>query len=510
MPEQFESPPLNPRIRSLISSVFVALASGTPYVYAMYAPQLVKNSHLTLGDSGKLSLALSIGSSIGGLPAGIFIDWAGPATSTVVGSLFTFISFATLHNCYINQSQDVTIMMAALAASGFGSVLCFYSTVNCITANFPHHRGTAGAFPVASYALAALVYSAVAVNCFKDNTGGLLKFFSLFSPIVCLLGSYFLVIVDKNRKKKKTTSEFEPLLRRNSSFLEQANELRKHYQQKLSLWGVGRTPSQSALASPNSSFTDLQGMGFRQRLESDAIYVAVEDVPIFVKYGSPIWNHHILQKITSRIYIKFYIILASLQSIGQLYIYSVGYLVSILEDGNKKSPLTSAEIQALQVSTLAFASFTGRLCSGPISDIIVKKLKAQRLWCILVAGLILSLGQFLTRSISNLDHLIIPSFINGFSFGFTFGAFPACIADSFGTEGFSTLWGFLTTGAVFLLTGLTSNLASTMSKNNGEDGSCHLGSGCYSETFKLTQYGSLFICLLVAFTIFWNHKISKK
>jgi MFS family permease len=504
--------------------VFVALASGTPYVYSVYAPQLVKNSGLSASDSGKLSLALSVGGSIGGFPAGVFIDWAGPAIATAVGSIITFVSFFVLHSGFVNQTKNVPVLMAALAASSLASVLCFYATVNCITANFPHHRGTAGALPVSSYALASLMYSAMAVNLFEDNIAGLLKFFSFFSPIVCLCGSFFLVIVDKKKKKQQQqqdrplssdiengpTSENEPLLRRNSSFIEQANEIRKQYQHKLSLWGIGRTPSSSSLASPNGSFgsfSNVQRPRFQRRLDSDAIYVAVEDVPIFVKYGSPIWNHHIFKKIFSRLYIKFYIILAALQSIGQFYIYSVGFLVVTLEGSQHSTSLTAAEAQALQVSVVSLASFLGRLSSGPISDVVVKKLRAQRVWCIFFASILLSFGQYLTTRISNLEHLIYPSFVNGFAFGFTFGSFPAVIADSFGTEGFSTLWGFLTTGAMFLLLALTQNLAFTINKHSDDTGVCNLGSGCYREAFQITQYGCLVVSVLVMITIYWNHKL---
>lgn len=507
--QPFESPPLGPRMRSLVASCFVALASGTTYAYSVYAPQLVKNSGLTPADAGKLSLALSIGGSIGGFPAGILIDAVGPGPADFIGSLVLFFSFSTLYKAYLAKSDHVLTYVIALAASSFGSILSFYSTVNCVTANFPHHRGTAGALPVASYALASLLYSSISVRFFEGNTGGLLKFFAVFAASVCFAGSFFLKLV---KKPKSSPDETSQLLRRGSSnsVVDTILETRKQFKNKLSLWGIGRSPSNTSLSTPRFSIdSSVQRPKNLQRVDSEVIYVAVEDVPIFVRYGSPIWNHHIVKKILSRVYVKFFIILASLQAIGQLYIYSVGYVVVTLKDSNPDSKIGVSDAQALQVSTIAVASFLGRLSSGPISDLVRKKLNAQRLWCIFAASFMTAFGQFLLRTINDLEHLFIPSFIIGFAFGFCFGTFPAVIADTFGINGFTTMWGFLTTGAVFLLSWLTKNLAQTLEKHSDSQGLCTLGVECYKDTFTITQYGAFGIATLILYTIYFNYRTGK-
>ncbi|CAM9014823.1 unnamed protein product [Wickerhamomyces anomalus] len=408
----FEYPPVGARIVSLVASVIVATASGTPYVYSVFAPQLVKNSKLPVSSLSNLSLALALGGACGGFPAGLMIDKFGPGPADFIGSIFQFTAFTLLHKIYTTQSQNIPLLMLALACVGFGSILSFYSTVKCATANFPHHRGTAGALP------------------------GSVSSFS---------------------------QENRPLL---------APELR--------------------------------------RADSSVIYSAVEDVPVFVREHSPIWNHYIVKAICQRLFLKYYFILASLQGIGQMYIYSVGFIVVAQVNSTPNKKLTVGQSQALQVSTIAIASFLGRLTSGPISDVFRRKFHAQRIWCIFFASSLMGLGQHLTSIFDSVEQITLCSFITGFAFGFVFGTFPAVVADRFGTEGFSTIWGLMTTGGIITVSQLTKLFGYYLGKHTDEDGVCRAGLECYREAFVFTKWASLFISALLLLTIYINHRLGTK
>lgn len=516
--QEYEYPPVGARIRSLIASVIVAVASGTLYVYSVFAPQLVKNSHLPVAVLSKLSLAITLGGAVGGFPAGIMIDKLGPGISDFLGGLFTFTAYTLLHGFYAKQSQNVALLMFALMCLGFGSILSFYSTVKCATANFPHHRGTAGALPVSAYALASLLYSTIAVTFFKNDTEGLLRFFSIFCPILCLSGSFFLKIYKKEKKQtqlignnQESAIDERPIMKTvgsTTSLMEAFHERRRSLRGSLSFWGIGVRSPRASISSIDQQ-RPLVAQQLR-RADSSVIYSAVEDVPVFVREGHPIWNHFIVEAICQRLFLKYYFILASLQGVGQMYIYSVGFIVVAQVNSTPGIKLSVGEAQALQVSTIAIASFLGRLTSGPISDIVSRKLQAQRIWCIFFAAMLMAFGQFLTSILDRVEHITICSFITGFAFGFVFGTFPAVVADRFGTEGFSTIWGLMTTGGIITVSLLTKLFGHYLGLHTDDDGVCKVGVECYSDTFVFTKWYCLLVAALLLLTIHINHRLGVK
>lgn len=516
----FEYPPVRARIVALVASVAVATASGTPYVYSVFAPQLVKNSKLPVAALANLSLALTLGSAAGGFPAGLIIDHFGPGPADFIGAIFQFTAFSLLHKIYITQSQNIPLLMLALVCVGFGSILSFYSTVKCATANFPHHRGSAGALPVSAYALASLLYSSIAVHFFKDDTAGLLKFFSIFCPTVCLSCSFFLKIYKKEKKPSPTSSPNSEsaiaderttvkTVASTASMLSMFHERRRSLRGSLSFWGIGVRSPRGSISSFTQENRPLLAPELR-RSDSSVIYSAVEDVPVFVRENSPVWNHYIVKAICQRLFLKYYFILASLQGIGQMYIYSVGFIVVAQVNSTPDNKLSVGQSQALQVSTIAIASFLGRLTSGPISDIFRRKFHAQRIWCIFFASSLMGLGQHLTSIFDTVQQITLCSFITGFAFGFVFGTFPAVVADRFGTEGFSTVWGLMTTGGIITVSQLTRLFGYYLGKHTDPDGVCRAGVECYRDAFVFTQWASLFISALILVTIYINHRLGTK
>jgi len=171
-------------------------------------------------------------------------------------------------------------------------------------------------------------------------------------------------------------------------------------------------------------------------------------------------------------------------------------------------------------------SFFGRLISGPISDLLVKKFKAQRKWNIFFAALLMMATSVYTfrdyssvyRSTDSANTLQTPLFVRrlsissiifGIGFGFTFGTFPAIIADAFGTKGFSTLWGLMTSGGLFSVKMFSSILAKDLSVHSGADGKCTLGTACYSHTFKVTSVLAILAALLTLYMIFIKHAFKR-
>ncbi|OWB55413.1 hypothetical protein B5S28_g1285 [[Candida] boidinii] len=193
---------LDKRFVCLFFSSLVALAAGTPYLYGVYSPQLMTRCGFTASDSSLLSFGTNIGSSIGGLPAGLFIDHFGPQKAVFFGAILECGGFVILYVNYYYQLHYIWLLFFAMIFVGLGSVLPYFATLKIATANFPNHRGTANAFPVSSYGLSALVYSTVAAIFFNNNTEGLLKFIAIFVGVTMGVSVFFVKLIPPEEVKK--------------------------------------------------------------------------------------------------------------------------------------------------------------------------------------------------------------------------------------------------------------------------------------------------------------------
>ncbi|CDK26005.1 unnamed protein product [Kuraishia capsulata CBS 1993] len=195
------------RLTVLFFSGLVALATGTPYLYGVYSPQLIQRCGLTASDSATLSFATSVGTSLASLPVGMFVDRGGPQWAVCVGAITQVFGFATLYIAYKTQLSNVPLLFFAMFCTGVGSIMAYYATLKVATANFPNHRGTAGAVPVSGYGLSALMYSTIAAYFFKDDTAGLLRFISIFCALLIGSGSLFVKIVRREEGSDDESDE---------------------------------------------------------------------------------------------------------------------------------------------------------------------------------------------------------------------------------------------------------------------------------------------------------------
>lgn len=183
---------------ALVSSSIAALASGTPYLYGVYSPQLINRCGFSALDSSYLSFSGNIGSSIGGFFAGLIIDKFGISAGILLGALLEFTGFFIFYVNYKYALHNFLHLIFAMVCIGFGSVLAYFATIKVATLNFPHHRGFANACPVSSYGLAALFYAFVSTVWFADDVEGLLRFIALFAGIVIAVSSIFIRIYEND------------------------------------------------------------------------------------------------------------------------------------------------------------------------------------------------------------------------------------------------------------------------------------------------------------------------
>ncbi|RCK62580.1 hypothetical protein Cantr_09543 [Candida viswanathii] len=486
------------RLTALITSILVALASGTPYLYGVYSPQFVKRIGLLASHSSTISIASNLGSGVGGYPGGLIIDRFGPQKSILLGSICIFMGYFTLHKIYDWKYDNLFIICLAMISAGFGSITSYFATLKASQANFPKHRGAAGSFPVSAYGFAATVFSIISATFFNGDTGGLLEFLAIFCGSMTFIGSFFIhIYLDHNDDQPNDPEMQSPeILSPSPNYFDLGNngtlssstaaieeelsllnepeaavkakggldpatpmERDESLKGSISFWGIGeRTPRASVSLQESEANTLVENL----RNENNA------------HSNGPSWlNHWLLQ----------YIPIPKCSSKKTARYSSYTTLSSPYPAVSVRCTSTPS---ALQVSIISIGSFSGRLLAGFLSDFIHKKWHIQRLWIVQVTLVLMGLGQYITLINVNDKHLIaIASAMIGGSYGLIFGTYPAVIADGFGTKNFSSNWGLVCTGPLITLWVLN-KLFGEIYDSKSENGVCYLGNECYLGAFELS------------------------
>lgn len=521
------------RMVALFASMFVSIVAGTPYLYGVYAPQLVQRVGLSTSDNATISLAVNMGSGLGGLPAGLFIDRFGPQKSVLLGSACIFVGYFALNRIYVYQVASLPLVCVAMAFVGFGSVNSFFAGLKAAQANFPHHRGSAGALPVGAYGLAATLFSLIAARFFDDDAGGLLAFLAFFCGSVAFVGSWFIHIYDPAMFDEEAVLA-EPG-ENSAKPMKRSLSLRGSF----SFWGLGsRSLSISLLNEPSKQdreqlLTDSRGQtrmktqASMSSMNANAPFsnterssqeeaIAPDDSSTRLLTPPPPTNRHpapetawetIKYLLTNKTYLTHLLIVALCSGLGQMYIYTVGFIVTaqynLENDGG-----SAASLQAVQVFTISIASFSGRVVAGVLSDYLYKRLRAQRQWVVLGTIFLIGGGHALLIVSNSLDTITGISLMIGGGYGLLNGTYPAIYADNFGVKVFTTAWGLSCAGPLMVLF-LLEKYFGYLYDGQSVDGVCLKGNECYKGAFQVSVTLCLFTLLLTLALMYKKRRGSK-
>lgn len=106
--------------------------------------------------------------------------------------------------------------------TGVGSCAAFQAALKTATLNWPTHRGSATAFPLAAFGLSAFFYTLIAGIAFPGNTSGLLTMLSFATSLVVLVAIPFLIVVDHKSGTSYTVLPTNERTRRESNLLHQS------------------------------------------------------------------------------------------------------------------------------------------------------------------------------------------------------------------------------------------------------------------------------------------------
>jgi MFS family permease len=385
-----------------------------------------------------------MGVALSGVPGGIVVDKS-LAVALAAGGLAISIGYGGLSAQFSNVFPSVVLSAALSCLIGVGSTLINSAMIKCSALSFPDNRGIATGFPIATYGLSAFLYSLAGHWLFGSDTGSFLAFLGYSTLVICLMGLPVVYLADKGSHAA--------------------------HQQGIEL------------------------MPYSSRMEDDVRRKDIDD-------SENDFNKTDVLK-SSRFWILL-VILGILAGLGQLYIYSCGFMVkSLLHDADDE---IVRHAQSFQVSLLSICNCIGRLICGASGDFLSNRLKQQRSWIVFVPCVILLAVQILCFDLSEYNSLWITSALNGAGYGFTWSSIPQILIEFFGVSPLSFSWGFINMGTIlptFFFTHLFGSIYDSNAISDETTGArvCLRGKDCYRRTFA---FSSGFAALAMAMVIWIN------
>ncbi|KAI0840836.1 MFS general substrate transporter [Hypoxylon sp. FL0890] len=522
----------NARIVSSVAATVISLACGTNYVYSAWAPQFADKLLLSATESNLIGLAGNLGMYSMGVPVGMFVDSKGPRPAVIVGSILLGLGYYPLHQAYDAGHGSVPWMCFVSYLTGLGGCMAFAAAVKTSALNWPHHRGTATAFPLAAFGLSAFFFALIGSIFFPGSPSKFLMLLAYGTFGLTFVGFFFLRVLPPH-SPYHAVPDAEPgltdsrQLRRTASEESKARAGRGHpaepeQEQEDEASGIGDTPSDPSgttrvveaaeeAASGNRDGADETSSLLSQSTQSSSLpgeVLVQSSVDMDRSHRVDIRGINLMKNIE---FWQLFTIMGILSGIGLMTINNIGNDVTALwkhyDDSIDDKTLVLR--QQLHVSILSIGSFSGRLLSGVGSDFLVKVLHASRVWCLVIASGIFSIAQICALNITN-PHLL--GFVSGFSglgYGFLFGVFPSIVAESFGIHGLSQNWGFMTLSPVIssnifnLFYGTVFDAHSIIDKDGVS--SCTEGLNCYWAAYVVT----LCACglgLVVTLWVIWHQR----
>nr|KMM70567.1 hypothetical protein CPAG_06878 [Coccidioides posadasii RMSCC 3488] len=439
----------------------------------------------------------------------------------MIGTVALFLGYFPIHRAYASGAGSMSVPLLCFFSflTGLGSCSAFSASIKTATdtadtaaSNFPNHRGSATAFPLAAFGLSAFFFSTIAAFAFRDDTSLFLLVLAVGTSSLIFVSSFFVKLLPHS-SSYSSISDYEPTNASQSSQLHRTRSTDNHHgiadveaprtSTSVDLPVSSPAPPRHETADETSSLitrsstseNPLFDENLKSRVTGDSLH---SDLRGFRILGTvEFW--------------QLFSLLGVLTGIGLMTINNIGNDVKALwkyYDDSVSSGFLQKR-QAIHVSTLSVLSFIGRLISGIGSDLLVKHLKMSRQWCVFAASLFFCAGQLAGAQVSNPHHLILVSGMTGFAYGMLFGVYPSLVAHTFGIGGISQNWGIMTLAAV--VGGNTFNLiyGSIYDRNsvilpNG-DRDCREGLACYRTAYWVTSYAGIAGALITLWGI-WHEK----
>ncbi|EGR44262.1 uncharacterized protein TRIREDRAFT_112458 [Trichoderma reesei QM6a] len=500
------------RLIATVAATVISLACGTNYVYSAWAPQFAERLRLSTTESNLIGLFGNLGMYTLGIPIGMFVDERGSRPAVLAGAFLLAIGYAPLCISFEKAAGSVPVLCFFSYLTGLGGCMAFAGAVKTSALNWPTHRGTATAFPLAAFGLSAFFFSFVGAVFFPGSTSSFLMLLAWGAFGLTFSGYFFLKVFPRvsYQEVPSEASESQPPARQRARSMTEPGTSSNPD-------AVNPSPGTSSRASPAS---DASRAAISSDTEDGDDALLHETLPLIpdVVTADIIGGASVDQDVSHRVDIRgwkllfcldfwqLFAIMAILAGTGLMTINNIGNDANALwrhYNPSVDEPFLVSH-QQIHVSILSVFNFVGRLLSGIGSDYLVKSLHASRIWCLAVACGIFLLAQVCALQIEMPQKLVFVSGLSGLAYGGLFGVFPSIVAETFGIRGLSQNWGFMmlapvASGNVFnLLYGRIYDHHSVVEPDGTR--SCDDGIACYRTAYAVTSTAcalGLFITLYI-------------
>ncbi|KAK5087072.1 hypothetical protein LTR05_004243 [Lithohypha guttulata] len=429
-----------------------------------------------------------------GIPAGMLIDARSPRWGVAVGTVF-------------------------FAGGYYPIAKAFTAAIKAAALNFPDHRGTSTAFPLAAFGLSAFVFATIALALLHDESHFLLLLAT--GTVVLPAVSFFFLDTPPTHTSYEQLPQHQRLHR--TQLRDERTETNGPNTGTPNKQSSSNTFPQD---STSESYSDSDVAPEGDSEQSSLLSTPPSDTPnpenrksIDAPADTPPPDLDIRgwKLLPHKEFWLLFGLLALMCGIGLMTINNIGNMAQALWlSYDLKTPDSFiAKRQVLHVSVLSVMSFSGRLTSGIGSDVLIKRFSMSRFWCLLAASIVFILAQISALTITKPSLLVLVSGLSGFAYGMLFGVYPSLVAHTFGVHGLSQNWGTMTlapviSGNIFNL--IYGRIYDTHSVVDGENGDrkCLEGKTCYQGAFWMTLVASLGALLLCLYSIWHDNAASRK
>ncbi|KJR84718.1 MFS transporter [Sporothrix schenckii 1099-18] len=183
------------RLVSSVAATVISLACGTNYVYSAWAPQFADKLKLSATQSNLIGLAGNLGMYSMGVPIGMFIDSRGPRPAVIAGSILLALGYFPLRQAFVRGSGSVVFLCLVSYLTGLGGCMAFAAAVKTSALNWPHHRGTATAFPLAAFGLSAFFFALFGSLIVPGDTSAFLLLLAIGTFVLTFVSFFFLHVL---------------------------------------------------------------------------------------------------------------------------------------------------------------------------------------------------------------------------------------------------------------------------------------------------------------------------
>jgi hypothetical protein len=166
-----------------------------------------------------------------GIPMGIITDRKSPRLAAIIGMFALLVGYYPIKLAFDRGPGGMSVAWISFCSflSGVGSCAAFQAALKTATLNWPTHRGSATACPLAAFGLSAFFYTLIAGLAFPGDTSGLLMLLSLATSLLVLVSIPFLTVVDHQKGTTYSALPTSERGRRDSNLLHRTkSSTRKH------------------------------------------------------------------------------------------------------------------------------------------------------------------------------------------------------------------------------------------------------------------------------------------